>query len=113
MFVFLSVMYKLELMAVCWIITRHTHNHNYLNCHMHRAVGACKRSQCCRLVQMMFTVPEEVPVRCYLSHKVVTLMVTQLQTNNKSCTIEKLFYSTKEKGCIFSDCRFFLRMLLA
>lgn len=45
--------------------------------------------------------------------RVVTLNFTQLQTNNKSCTTEKLFYSTKEKGCIFSDCRFFLQMLLA
>lgn len=45
--------------------------------------------------------------------RVVTLNFTQLQTNNKSCTTEKLFYNTKEKDVYFQTAEFFLQMLLA
>lgn len=43
--------------------------------------------------------------------RVVTFKVTQLQTNNKNCTIEKLFYSTEEKRMYIFRLQIFLQML--
>lgn len=62
------------------------------------------------LIQEVFSVSEEVPVHCYLSCELLLLRLLSYKPIS-SCTIEKLFYRTKEKGCIFSDCRFFLQML--
>lgn len=107
MFVFLLVMYKLELMAVCQIITRHTHNHNYLNYHMHRAVGACKRSQCGLLVQMMFTVPEEVPVRRYLSHELLLLWLLSYKPITRVAPQKSYFTVQRKKDVYFQTADFF------
>lgn len=89
-------MCKLELMPVriCWIVKCRTHKHNY---RMHRAVGACKHSQCCLLVQTMFTVPKEVPVRRYLSHELLLLRLLSY----KPITREKSYFTVQRKKDVY------------
>lgn len=89
--------WSLMAVRICWIFTRRTHNHNYLNYRMHRAVGACKHSQCCLLVQMMFTVPEKVPARCYLSHELLLLRLLSY----KPITREKSYFTVQRKKDVY------------
>lgn len=88
--------WSLMAVRICWIFTRRTHNHNYLNYRMHRAVGACKHSQCCLLVQM-FTVPEKVPARCYLSHELLLLRLLSY----KPITREKSYFTVQRKKDVY------------